>query len=130
MCFTRTTAKPPLHRQWRERRDLAIADREKISTSKKEETISEARKNIDEFYENYSSKTEKGIARTKKEAEEFLENRESTTSGGTSWDRIAKLVDLSGKGVKGGGAGTGKEKFREMLLDLRRDEQAPGAKGV
>ena len=117
------------YRQWRERRDLALTEREKISASKKEETIKAARQNLDDFYENYSQKTEKGIAKTQKEAEEFLAHREDTTAGGTSWERIAKLVDLSGKGTKGGASGTGKEKFREILLDLRKDEKAPGATG-
>ena len=55
-----------------------------------------------------------------------MANRENTTSGGTSWERIAKLVDLSGKA----GSGVGKEKFRELLVDLRKDEKAPGATGV
>ena len=36
-------------------------------------------------------------------------------------------MDLSGKGTKGGASGTGKEKFKEMLIDLRKDEKAPGA---
>lgn len=116
-------------RQWRERRDLGLAEREKISASKKEETTAAARQNIDDFYENYSQKTEKQVAKTRKEAEEFLANREDTSAGGTSWERIAKLVDLSGKGAKGGASGTGKEKFREMLLDLRKDEKAPGSTG-
>lgn len=38
-------------------------------------------------------------------------------------------MDLSGKGARGGGSGTGKEKFRELLLSLRKDEKAPGATG-
>ncbi|KAL2059223.1 hypothetical protein ABVK25_000515 [Lepraria finkii] len=116
-------------RQWRERRNLGLAEREKISASKKEETIKAARQNLDDFYENYGLKTEKQVAKTRKEAEEFLESREDTSAGGTTWERIAKLVDLSGKGAKGGASGTGKEKFREMLLDLRKDEKAPGATG-
>ncbi|KAG8531382.1 uncharacterized protein KY384_003011 [Bacidia gigantensis] len=116
-------------KQWRERRDLAIADREKISSSKKEDTIKAARQNIDDFYENYNNKADKGRERTRKDAEEFLANREDTAAGGTSWERIAKLVDLSGKGSKGGASGTGKEKFREMLIDLRKDQKAPGATG-
>ena len=37
-------------------------------------------------------------------------------------------MDLSGRGVLGGGAGSGKEKMREMLLDLAKDENAPGAR--
>lgn len=50
--------------------------------------------------------------------------------GGTSWERIGKLVDVSGKGLKGGASGSGKERFREMLLDLKKDQDAPGASGV
>lgn len=38
-------------------------------------------------------------------------------------------MDLSGKGVRGGERGGGKEKFREMLLELKKDGDAPGAKG-
>lgn len=91
--------------------------------------MQEAQKNIDDFYENYNNKKDKALAQTRKEAEEFLANREDTTSGGTSWERISKLVDISGKGTKGGAAGSGKERFREMLMTLRKDEKAPGADG-
>jgi len=69
------------------------------------------------------------ISATRRDAEEFLEQREDTASGGTSWERIAKLVDLSGKGGKGGASGSEKAKFRELLLSLRKDEKAPGATG-
>ena len=42
-------------------------------------------------------------------------------AGGTAWERIAKLVDLSDKGVR---AGRGdKTQFRAMLLSLRKDEK-------
>jgi len=121
---------PEVIKQWRERRDLALQDRSEKSAAKKEETIKAAQENIDDFYENYNSKKDKSIAQTRREAESFLENREDTSAGGTSWERIAKLVDLSGKGAKGGASGTGKEKFRELLLSLRKDEKAPGAAGV
>ena len=114
---------------WREKRDADIARREEIAASKKADRIKKAQQDIDDFYENYNTKKDKSIARTRKEAEEFLASRQDTSAGGTSWERIAKLVDLSGKGAKGGAAGMGKEKFRELLLDLRKDEGAPGAKG-
>jgi len=120
---------PEVIKQWRERRDLALQDREAKSDAKKEETVKAAQQNIDDFYENYNSKKEKAIAQTRRDAEAFLENREDTSAGGTSWERIAKLVDLSGKGAKGGASGTGKEKFRELLISLRKDEKAPGASG-
>lgn len=120
---------PEVVTQWRERRDLALQEREEKSAHKKEETIKAAQQNIDDFYENYNSKKEKSIAQTQREADEFLAKREDTSAGGTSWERIAKLVDLSGKGAKGGANGTGKERFRELLLSLRKDEKAPGATG-
>jgi hypothetical protein len=79
---------------------------------------------------SYNNKTDKLRAQTRAEAEQFLANRENTSSGGTSWERIAKLVDVSGKGTRGGASGSGKERFRELLLDLKKDEKAPGASGV
>jgi hypothetical protein len=120
---------PEVIKQWRERRDEQLAKRAEQFAAQKEETIKEAQQNIDDFYENYNNKKEKGIAQTRKDAEQFLANRDDTVSGGTSWDRIAKLVDVSGKGTKGGAAGSGKERFREMLMSLRKDEKAPGATG-
>lgn len=117
-------------REWRERRDLAIQHRDQVSADKKLETVKAAQQATDEFYENYNNKKDKTAAQTHKEAEEFLKNREDTTSGGTSWERIAKLVDLSGKGTTGGGEGSDKAKFRELLLSLRKDDKAPGSTGV
>lgn len=121
---------PEVLKEWRERRDLAIQHRDEVSSSKKAETVKAAQEAIDEFYENYNNKKEKQISQTQKEAQEFLKSREDTTSGGTSWERIAKLVDLSGKGTGGGASGTPKAKMRELLISLRKDEKAPGASGV
>lgn len=116
--------------EWRARRDADLARRAETSTEKKQATIKKAQEDIDSFYESYGNRADKARAQTRKEAEEFLANREDTSAGGTSWERIAKLVDISGKGVKGGASGSGKERFRELLLDLRKDANAPGATGV
>ncbi|KAL3475622.1 clathrin light chain [Aspergillus californicus] len=117
-------------REWREKRDADIARRSELSTEKKESTTQKAREDIDDFYVSYNNKTDKLRAQTRAEAEQFLANREDTSAGGTSWERIAKLVDVSGKGTRGGANGSGKERFREMLLDLKKDQSAPGASGV
>lgn len=119
---------PPL-KEWRERRDLQIQHIDERSAAKKADTVKAAQESIDEFYENYNNRKDKQVAQTRKEAEEFLKNREDTTSGGTSWERIAKLVDLSGKGAAGGASGTSKARMRELLLSLRKDEKAPGSTG-
>ena len=120
---------PEVIKEWREKRDAQNAKRAEQFAQQREETVKEAQQNIDDFYENYNTKKEKMIAQTRKEEEQFLANRQDTTSGGTSWERIAKLVDVSGKGAKGGATGSGKERFRELLVSLRKDEKAPGAEG-
>ncbi|KIX06004.1 uncharacterized protein Z518_03978 [Rhinocladiella mackenziei CBS 650.93] len=117
-------------REWRAKRDADLSRRDEASARKKDETIATAQKDIDSFYESYNRKVDKQKAQTAKEAEEFLAKREDTTAGGTSWERIAKLVDLSGKGQQGGGDGSSKKRMRELLLSLKADKDAPGATGV
>ena len=92
--------------------------------------MSTAHKDVDQFYESYNRKIERQKGQVAKEAEEFLAKREDTTAGGTSWERIAKLVDLSGKGQGGGGEGSSKKRMREMLVSLKNDKEAPGVGGV
>jgi len=121
---------PEIIKEWRATRDADIERRDRISAEKREVTIKEAREQIDSFYDSYNDKKEKNIAATRREAEQFLASRDDTTAGGTSWERIGKLVDLSGKGAKGGAAASGKDRFREMLVSLRKDEKAPGASGL
>lgn len=116
--------------EWREKRDAEIARRAEVSNEKKEATVKKAQEDVDDFYVSYNNKADKHRAQTKTEAEQFLANREDTSAGGTSWERIAKLVDVSGKGSVGGGSGSGKERFRELLVELRKDQEAPGASGI
>lgn len=118
---------PEVIKQWRERQTLEIQRRDELSETRKRETIEKAQRAVDDFYENYNSKRDKAIEMTRAEAQEFLDSRENTTSGGTSWERIAKLVDLTEKGARGGKSD--KTRFREMLLSLKKDEKAPGASG-
>ncbi|KAF3924948.1 hypothetical protein ABW21_db0209261 [Orbilia brochopaga] len=122
------TEEPEVIKQWRERQQLEIQRRDELSDSRKQETVAKARAAIDDFYDNYNSKKDKSIEQTRTEAEEFLASRENTSAGGTAWERIAKLVDLTDKGVKSGR--TDKSRFRELLVSLRKDEKAPGASGV
>ncbi|KAI5852534.1 clathrin light chain [Morchella snyderi] len=146
-----TEEEPEVIRQWRERQTLEIQRRDELSEARKRETIEKAQGAVDDFYENYNAKRDKAIEQTRfvkyhskilgffldfrlivrpmnsKEAQEFLDSRENMTSGGTAWERIAKLVDLTEKGARSGKSD--KSRFREMLLSLKKDEKAPGASG-
>ncbi len=120
----------PSPRKWRESRTADLTRRDAASAKKKSETIAQARRDIDEFYESYNRKSDKQKAETARQAAEFIQKREDTTAGGTSWERIARLADLSGKGQGGGGEGSTKKRMREILLDLKNDPKAPGVGGV
>lgn len=119
-----------VNREWREKRDADVARRSEVSNEKKEGTVKKAREDIDDFYVSYNNKADKFRGQTRADAEQFLNSREDTSAGGTSWERIAKLVDVSGKGSRGGASGSGKERFRELLLDLKKDQNAPGVSGI
>lgn len=128
-AYAEEEEEPEVITGWRQKRDAQNAKRTEQFAAQRKETVKEAQANIDDFYENYNAKKEKAIGQTRKEADEFLATREDTVSGGTSWERISKLVDVTGKGAKGGAAGSGKERFRELLVSLKKDEKAPGATG-
>ena len=58
----------------------------------------------------------------RKEESEYLAARDDD-SGGTAWERIAKYVDISEKST----AGSGPTRYRELLLSLKNDPNAPSA---
>lgn len=58
----------------------------------------------------------------RKEEAEYLASRDAN-SGGTAWERIAKYVDISEKST----AGSGPTRYRELLLSLKNDSNAPSA---
>jgi hypothetical protein len=114
-------------KEWKARQELEIQRRDELSQTKKNETLEKAKKAIDDFYENYNSKKDDAVDQTENEAKDFIEQRDSAVAGGTSWDRIVKLIDVSDKGTKSGSRD--KSRFRELLLSLKGDANAPGAGG-
>ncbi|BFZ53131.1 Clathrin light chain [Savitreella phatthalungensis] len=123
---------PQVIRDWREKQAIQIERRDEVSRRRKEETIAAARTAVDDFYDNYNAKRDKEIARTRKQQEEMLAQRDDTQSGGTTWERIAKLVDLK-DGAKGSSgpsaahAGRDVSRMRDLLVSLRKDQNAPSA---
>lgn len=117
---------PEVIRAWRERQQVQIERRDAVSAKKKEETVAKARQAIDDFYDNYNAKRDKEIAKVRKEQEDFLAKRDETQSGGTTWERIAKLIDAKDKSAAAYG-GRDVSRMRDLLLNLRKDANAPSA---
>lgn len=115
-------------KNWKERRDLEIEQRDKQDTEKKAQLEKEAVENINEFYENYAKKKESQLEESKKEAEEFLKKRDAffTQEGTTTWDRAIELINLDDAEVV---SGRDRSKFKDLLLKLKGNAKAPGAGG-
>lgn len=113
-------------REWRERQALEIQRRDEVSESKRKETRETAMKAIDDFYDNYSNKKESHIDEVREQEKAFIEERDNSVTG-TIWDRALKLIDTSNSAAKS--AIHDKTRFRDVLLTLKGNKDAPGAAG-
>jgi len=113
-------------KEWKERRDLEIDEREKANEKKKQDIIKSAQQNIDDFYDNYNSKREQHTKEVEEEEETFLAKRDDFLKNGTLWDRVNELVDGVGELPEDG---RDKSRFKQLLSKLKGKENAPGAAG-
>lgn len=114
-------------KQWRERRDLEISEREKANSKKKKDIVSKAEQTIDDFYDNYNNKKEQHSKDVLKEQEQFLEKRDGFLKSGTLWDRVHELVDDVGEVPNE--SNRDKTRFKGLLGKLKGKESVPGAGG-
>lgn len=113
-------------KEWKQRRDLEIEERESSNSKKKEDIISKAQQGIDDFYDNYNNKRELHAKDILKEQEEFLEKRDKFLSRGTLWDRVNELVGEVGELPEDN---RDKTRFKGLLNKLKGKENVPGAGG-
>lgn len=114
-------------KEWKERRDLEISEREKVNEKKKQEIVTKAQQTIDDFYDNYNNKREQHSKEILKEQESFLEKRDGFLKRGTLWDRVNEIVDDMGE--VSNQSDREKTRFTGLLKKLKGNENAPGAGG-
>ncbi|TEB37670.1 hypothetical protein FA13DRAFT_1752382 [Coprinellus micaceus] len=125
---------PEVIREWREKQAAEIAAREEKARARKQATISDAERSIDEFYEEYAKKKERNIRENKDHEAEFLQKQADFLGTGTTWERICELIELQNSQSKtlarAGQNTTDLTRFKEVLLRLKREgDTAPGAAG-
>lgn len=111
---------------WKERRNLEIEERERVSSIRKEELVNKAQEQIDDFYDNYNNKKEEQAKEVLKEEETFLKKRDEFLKHGTLWDRVNELVGEIGEVADGK---SDKSRFKDLLTKLKGKENVPGAGG-
>ncbi|ODV93149.1 hypothetical protein PACTADRAFT_51776 [Pachysolen tannophilus NRRL Y-2460] len=109
-------------KEWKERRDLEISKRDEIAKAKAADIKKKAQQGIDDFYESYNNKKQVGIENTRKRETEFLEKRDKFIEKGTIWSRSVELLELKSDKKDD-------DRFKQLLLKLSKDENAPGAAG-
>ncbi|KAI8647167.1 clathrin light chain [Parasitella parasitica] len=115
---------PETVRQWREKQKEVIAERDAESARKKEEIVKHAREDIDKFYEEYNDRKQKSIEENREREDNTAKSREEVASSGNVWDRIAREVNVSN--AKTGHHAQNVTRMKELFLDLKKDEKAPG----
>lgn len=112
-------------KEWKQRRDLEIQERENANAKKKDDIVQKAQQTIDDFYDNYNNKREQHSKDVLKEQEQFLEKRDNFLKRGTLWDRVNELVAEVGEVSEE----KDKTRFKSLLGKLKGKENVPGAGG-
>ncbi|GJJ08601.1 hypothetical protein Clacol_002820 [Clathrus columnatus] len=126
---------PEVIKIWRDKQADAIRLRDEESDRKKRDTVVNAQRSIDQFYEEYNTKKERQIKENKEAEAAYLATLADSLSTGTTWSRICELVSLENSQSKTILAQTGSgltdlTRYREILLRLKREGiTAPGAAG-
>ncbi|KAG1172433.1 hypothetical protein G6F70_002557 [Rhizopus microsporus] len=115
---------PETVRQWREKQAEVIAERDAVSSKKKEDLVKQAREEIDKFYEDYNDKKQRAIEENRAREESTEKNRENISSSSNVWERVVSEIDI--KSAKTGYHTRDVSRMKELLLDLRKDTSAPG----
>ncbi|CUS24515.1 LAQU0S17e00650g1_1 [Lachancea quebecensis] len=111
--------------QWKENRDKEISARDASQEKAKSELQEKAVKHMDDFYDTYNRKKEQQLKDTKAEAEKFSKEREGFfKQDNTTWDRVLQLINVDDADLV---AGRDRSKFKEILLKLKGNKNAPGA---
>ncbi|KAH6565964.1 hypothetical protein BASA50_000959 [Batrachochytrium salamandrivorans] len=138
-----SNVEPEPIREWRERFNAEVAERDARSKSKHDQILQQAKANLERLYAEYTEKKTKSIARNKELEKTLLAAREDSVSG-SIWDRAVKQIDVSQAASKdkklddkkerkalATGTSTSKPKcpdttrFKQLLISLRNDKNAP-----
>jgi len=92
-------------KEWRERYNLEISKRDEADEKKAKETKEAAKKQLDDFYDDYNSKTEADREKVRAAEKEFLAKRDEFFGKGDVWSRALDLT----KDIKGN------DRFKELL---------------
>ncbi|EPB86626.1 hypothetical protein HMPREF1544_06602 [Mucor circinelloides 1006PhL] len=115
---------PDVVRQWRENQKQVIAKRDEEESAKKEQILNKAREDIDKFYEDYNDKKQKAIEENREREDKMLKSREESSASTNIWNSVSREFDISN--AKAAYPTRDVSRMKGIILDLRKDQNAPG----
>ncbi|SCU97168.1 LANO_0E15346g1_1 [Lachancea nothofagi CBS 11611] len=110
---------------WREARDREVSERDVAQGEAKTKLQDDAVKHMDDFYDNYNRKKEQQLNTSRSDAEKFLKERDGfLAQKNTTWDRVLQLINVDDADLVNG---RDRSKFKEILVKLKGNPNAPGA---
>ncbi|KAJ2121970.1 Clathrin light chain [Coemansia sp. RSA 720] len=115
--------------EWQSTHRAEITERDAASDAKHADTVKEAQRAIDAFYAEYNERRDRAIEENR--AQQEIETQAATR--GTLWERVGKQIDMATKASNESPTGQRSlvrdtARMRDLLQDLKRDADAPGAK--
>ncbi|KAJ2147035.1 Clathrin light chain [Coemansia sp. RSA 678] len=112
--------------EWQSTHRAEITSRDETSAAKHADTVKEAQRAIDTFYAEYNERKDRAIEENR--AQQEIEAQAATR--GTLWERVGKQIDMATKASSEALRSQVRDtaRMRDLLQDLKRDANAPGAK--
>lgn len=113
--------------KWEKEHDKVLAARAEQQRAEKNQVISDAKKELEEFYVKREATIKKKKAENRSEEKQWKSDIAQTNATGSDWEKVAKYCDLKPKQEGKGGQAPKNERMRKLLVSLK-NEGFSGAK--
>lgn len=115
-------------KSWKAKRAAEIEKKEESFERKKKDTLAEAEKSLDAFYETYNSKKEDALKEAKEAQEKFIADRDIDRTNTSVWDSAIEILALDKNASSvDDDLYRDKTRFKDILLALKGKTSVPGS---
>lgn len=112
---------------WKAKRDAEIAKQEEAFEQKKKDTLAEAEKSLDAFYETYNAKKEDALKEARDAQDKFIADRDVDRTNVSVWDSAIEVLALDKNSSSlDDDLLRDKTRFKDVLLALKGKTNVPG----
>ncbi|KAI8070986.1 clathrin light chain [Gongronella butleri] len=113
---------PETVRQWKSKQEGLLKARDEASEIKREDTIQQARRDIDKFYEDYNDKKQLAIEQNRQKEQAIEDKREAIQASANIWDRVIEECAFDARKE----AKRDTSRMKEIMQALKKVDNPPG----